>query len=156
MRVLIQRVSKANVTVEKQTISSIGKGLLILLGIGHDDGEEQVKFLAEKTANLRIFEDDGGKTNLSVLDVKGEAIVVSQFTLYGDTRKGNRPSYIEAAPPQDAERLYEEFTAYLRTVLGEQRVATGVFRAMMDVELVNNGPVTILLESKNNQSPTTP
>ena len=99
MRVLLQRVSKARVTVEGQTVSEIGKGLLILLGVGHGDGEEQTKFLAEKIANLRVFEDEQGKTNLSILDVSGEAIVVSQFTLYADTRKGRRPSFIDAAPP---------------------------------------------------------
>ena len=107
MRALLQRVSKASVTVNGQTISSIGKGLLILLGVGHHDGEEQVKFLAEKTANLRIFEDDQDKTNLSILDVKGEAIVVSQFTLYADTRKGRRPSFIDAALPEVAAPLVD-------------------------------------------------
>src|SRR5687767_1732683 len=105
MRVLLQRVSKASVTVEGQTISVIGRGLLILLGVGHGDGEEQAKFLAEKIANLRIFEDEQGKTNLSILDVNGEAIVVSQFTLYADTRKGRRPSFIDAALPEVAEPL---------------------------------------------------
>ena len=109
MRLLIQRVSQASVTVEGQTISKIGNGLLILLGIGHGDGEEQAAFLAEKTANLRIFEDEQGKTNLSVLDVKGEAIVVSQFTLYADTRKGRRPSFIDAALPEVASPLGGSF-----------------------------------------------
>src|SRR5512132_2582810 len=109
MRALLQRVSKASVSVEGQTISTIGKGLLILLGIGHSDGEEQAKFLAEKVANLRIFEDGQGKTNLSVLDVSGEAIVVSQFTLYADTRKGRRPSFIDAALPDVAELLVKRF-----------------------------------------------
>ena len=144
MRVLIQRVSKASVTVEKQTISSIGKGLLILLGIGHDDGEEQVKFLAEKTANLRIFEDEDGKTNLSILDVEGEAIVVSQFTLYANTQKGRRPSFIEAALPDVAEPLVNRFAELLRG--HGVPTQTGKFGAHMEVEIHNDGPVTIWLE----------
>jgi D-tyrosyl-tRNA(Tyr) deacylase len=144
MRVLIQRVSKASVTVEEQTISSIGKGLLILLGIGHDDGEEQVTFLAEKTANLRIFEDKQGKTNLSILDVKGEAIVVSQFTLYANTSKGRRPSFIEAALPEVAEPLVNRFVELLRG--HGVPTQTGKFGAPMAVEIHNDGPVTIWLE----------
>lgn len=144
MRVLIQRVSKASVTVDQQTISSIGKGLLILLGIGHDDGEEQVKFLAEKTANLRIFEDEVGKTNLSILDVKGETIVVSQFTLYANTQKGRRPSFIEAALPDIAEPLVNRFAELLRG--HGVPTQTGKFGAHMEVEIHNDGPVTIWLE----------
>jgi len=144
MRALIQRVSKASVTVEGQTISSIGKGLLILLGIGHRDGEEQVTFLAEKVAHLRIFEDEQGKTNLSVLDVKGEAIVVSQFTLYADTRKGRRPSFIDAALPDVAEPLVNRFAEILRG--NGVPTQTGKFGAHMEVEIHNDGPVTIWLE----------
>ena len=144
MRALIQRVSQASVSVDGQTISSIGKGLLILLGIGHDDGEEQVTFLAEKTANLRIFEDEQGKTNLSILDVKGEAIVVSQFTLYADTRKGRRPSFIDAALPDVAEPLVDRFAALLRG--HGVPTQTGKFGAHMQVEIHNDGPVTIWLE----------
>ena len=144
MRVLIQRVSKASVTVEGQIISAIGKGLLILLGIGHGDGEEQVKFLAEKVANLRIFEDEQGKTNLSILDVNGEAIVVSQFTLYANTIKGRRPSFIDAALPDAAEPLVDRFVDLLRS----HRVPTqtGKFGAHMEVEIHNDGPVTIWLD----------
>lgn len=144
MRVLIQRVSHASVTVEGQTISSIGKGLLILLGIGHGDGEEQAKFLAEKVANLRIFEDDQGKTNLSILDVQGEAIVVSQFTLYADTRKGRRPSFIDAALPDVAEPLANRFIELLRG--HGVPTQTGKFGNHMHVEIHNDGPVTIWLE----------
>ncbi len=144
MRVLIQRVSKASVTVEQQIISSIGKGLLILLGVGHGDGEEQVRFLAEKVANLRIFEDDQGKTNLSVLDVQGEAIVVSQFTLYADARKGRRPSFTDAALPEIAEPLVNRFVELLRSHGVPSQ--TGKFGHHMEVEIHNNGPVTIWLE----------
>jgi D-aminoacyl-tRNA deacylase len=144
MRVLLQRVSRASVTVNEQTISAIGKGLLILLGIGHVDGEEQARFLAEKVANLRIFEDEQGKTNLSILDVRGEAIVVSQFTLYADTRKGRRPSFIDAALPEVAEPLVNRFIELLR---GHGiPTQTGKFGNHMHVEINNDGPVTIWLE----------
>jgi D-tyrosyl-tRNA(Tyr) deacylase len=144
MRALLQRVSAASVTVEGEVISRIGKGLVILLGVGHGDGEEQVSFLAEKIANLRIFEDDQGKTNLSILDVKGDAIVVSQFTLYADTRKGRRPSFIDAALPDVAEPLVDRFVQKLR---GHGiPTQTGKFGAHMEVEIHNDGPVTVLLE----------
>ncbi len=144
MRVLIQRVSHASVTVEQQTISKIGKGLLILLGVGHNDGEQQVRFLAEKVANLRIFEDEQGKTNLSILDVKGEVIVVSQFTLYADTRKGRRPSFIDAALPDIAAPLVDRFIEFL---CGHGvPTQSGQFGAHMQVEIHNDGPVTIWLE----------
>ena len=144
MRVLIQRVSKASVSLEGQAISSIGKGLLILLGIGHGDSDDQVTFLAEKVSNLRIFEDERGKTNLSVLDVKGEAIVVSQFTLYADTRKGRRSFFIDASLPDVAEPLVNRFAE----LLSEHGVPTqtGKFGAHMEVEIHNDGPVTIWLE----------
>jgi len=144
MRALLQRVSKASVTVDEQTISAIGKGLLILLGVGHEDGEEQAKFLAEKIAYLRVFEDEHGKTNLSILDVKGEAIVVSQFTLYADTHKGRRPSFIDAALPDAAEPLVNRFVELLR---GQGvPTQTGRFGAHMAVEIHNDGPLTIWLE----------
>ncbi|MEB2334667.1 MAG: D-aminoacyl-tRNA deacylase [Anaerolineaceae bacterium] len=144
MRALIQRVSKASVAVEGQTISSIGKGLLILLGVGHRDREEQTAFLAEKTAHLRIFEDEQGKTNLSILDVQGEAIIVSQFTLYANTQKGRRPSFIDAALPDVAEPLVNRFVELLRS--HGIPTQTGQFGAHMEVEIHNDGPVTIWLE----------
>ena len=144
MRVLIQRVSSGKVSVDDQSIAQIGRGLVILLGIGHEDGEDQAIYLAEKIANLRIFEDEQGKTNLSVLDVGGEAIVVSQFTLYADTRKGRRPSFIYAADPAVAEPLVKRFAELLR---GQGvPTQTGQFGAHMLVEINNNGPVTIWLE----------
>jgi D-aminoacyl-tRNA deacylase len=144
MRALLQRVSSGKVSVDDQTIAQIGHGLVILLGIGQDDEEEQAVYLAEKTANLRIFEDEQGKTNLSVLDVGGEAIVVSQFTLYADTRKGRRPSFIYAGDPKMAEPLVERFAELLR---GQGvPTQTGQFGAHMLVEINNDGPVTIWLE----------
>jgi len=149
MRALIQRVKRCSVSINGKLNSSIGTGMLILLGVKNNDTEVDAEYLAERCASLRIFNDETGKMNLSVKDVIGEAMVVSQFTLYGDTRKGNRPSYTDAATQKTAEVLYDRFTAHLRNLLGEKRIATGVFRAMMDVELVNDGPVTLILESKN-------
>jgi D-tyrosyl-tRNA(Tyr) deacylase len=145
MRAVVQRVSRARVTVEKQVTGEIAAGLLILLGVGREDTPAVAASLAEKVANLRIFEDEQRKMNLSLLDVKGAALVVSQFTLYGDARGQRRPSFMSAAPPEQAAALYEEFNTALRA-LGVA-VATGIFQAMMSVELVNEGPVTILLDS---------
>ena len=145
MRVVVQRVSRAKVAVEGRVTGEIGAGLMILLGVGRDDTSAVAASMAEKCANLRIFEDDQGKMNRSLLEMKGGALVVSQFTLYGDARGQRRPSFISAAPPELAKALYEEFCEALRK-LGVT-VATGIFQAMMSVELVNEGPVTILLDS---------
>jgi D-aminoacyl-tRNA deacylase len=145
MRVVVQRVSRARVTVDGDVAGEIAAGLVVLLGVGRDDTQAVAAYMAEKVANLRIFEDDQGKMNRSLLDMKGAALVVSQFTLYGDARGQRRPSFISAAPPEKASALYEEFSTTLRA-LGIT-VATGVFQAMMSVELVNEGPVTILLDS---------
>ena len=144
MRVVVQRVEKGKVTVDDHTVAEIGRGVVILLGIGPDDGEEQARYLAEKIANLRIFADEEGKTNLSLLDIGGEAIIVSQFTLYADTRKGRRPSFVKAAPPEVAEPLVERFAG----LMGAQGVPTqtGRFGAKMLVEIFNDGPVTIWME----------
>ena len=146
MRALLQRVREARVEVEAGVAGSIGPGLLILLGVGREDTAETASLLAAKVANLRIFSDAAGKMNLSLLDVAGGALVVSQFTLYGDTRKGRRPSFDQAAPPATANQLYEAFVADLRR-LGVARVETGVFQADMQVHLINDGPVTILCET---------
>ena len=145
MRSVIQRVSRAKVTVDGAITGEIGPGLMILLGVGKEDTSAVASSMAEKVAHLRIFEDDHGKMNRSLLDVKASALVVSQFTLYGDARGQRRPSFISAAPPEKAKALYEEFAAALRS-LGIT-VATGIFQVMMSVELVNEGPVTILLDS---------
>jgi D-aminoacyl-tRNA deacylase len=142
---VVQRVSRAKVTVEGSVTGEIAGGLMILLGVGREDTPAVATSMAEKVANLRIFEDDAGKMNRSLLDVQGAALVVSQFTLYGDARGQRRPSFIAAGPPEKAVALYEEFNAALRR-LGVS-VATGIFQAMMSVELVNEGPVTILLDS---------
>ena len=145
MRAVVQRVSRASVTSGGELLGEIGPGLLVLLGVGHDDGPEQCTWLANKIAGLRIFGDDQGKFNLSLEDVGGQVLVVSQFTLWGDCRKGRRPSFGRAAPPELAEPLYQDFCRRLRERgLG---VATGRFGAMMEVELVNQGPVTLLLDT---------
>jgi D-tyrosyl-tRNA(Tyr) deacylase len=146
LRAVIQRVSRASVSVAAKVSGEIGAGLVVLLGVGRADTAESAAYLAEKIANLRIFSDVEGKMNLSLLDTRGAALVVSQFTLYGDTRGGRRPSFIQAAPPEEANRLYEEFVRSLRA-LGI-KTETGVFQAHMQVELVNDGPVTILLDSE--------
>ena len=145
MRAVVQRVSRAQVTVEQKLTGQIGPGLMILLGVGKQDSTAIAEGMAEKLANLRVFEDVAGKMNLSLLDTKGSALVVSQFTLYGDARGQRRPSFISAAPPELAKQLYEEFCKALKN-LGVT-VATGIFQAMMSVELVNEGPVTILVDS---------
>jgi D-tyrosyl-tRNA(Tyr) deacylase len=146
MRAVIQRATKARVIVEGEIVGEIGSGLVVLLGIACDDALQDVKYLVEKIVGLRLFDDANGRMNLSVGDVGGALLIVSQFTLYGDVRRGRRPSWSEAASPEVAESLYESFVAQARRSIG--RVATGSFRRMMQVELTNNGPVTILLDSR--------
>ena len=146
MRAVLQRVTRASVRVEGETVGEIAGGLLVLLGIAHDDAEADARYLLEKIVSLRIFEDAEGHMNLPVAEVGGALLVVSQFTLYGDVRRGRRPSWSEAAPPEAAEPLYEFFVAEARS--RGARVATGSFRRMMEVELVNDGPVTILADSR--------
>ena len=145
MRAVVQRVKAASVKVEGKLVSEIGAGVLIFLGVAHEDSETEIAYIANKVANLRIFEDEEGKMNRSLLDTGGAALVVSQFTLYGDCRKGRRPSFIKAARPESANALYEQFI----TALEQQHIPTqgGTFQAMMDVALINDGPVTILLDS---------
>ena len=150
MRIVIQRVKKASVSVEGKVISSIDKGFLVLLGIESDDTEEDIMWLTSKIVKLRVFGDENDAMNLSILDVEGEVIVVSQFTLHASTKKGNRPSFIKAARPDTAIPLYENFVKTLEREIGK-KVNTGIFGAMMDVSLVNDGPVTILIDSKNKE-----
>jgi D-aminoacyl-tRNA deacylase len=145
MRVLLQRVKSAEVKVKDKIVGQIGPGLLLFVGVTHEDTEEIAIGLAEKAANLRIFGDSEGKMNLSLLDVEGEALVVSQFTLYGDCRKGRRPAFVKAAPPDRANELYLKFADHVRS-LGV-KVETGQFQAMMQVSLINDGPVTLMLEN---------
>ena len=146
MRAVVQRVTRASVTVDNETVGEIGKGLVVLLGIARDDSKVEAAYLVDKIVNLRIFDDEEGKMNLSVKDTNGGLLIVSQFTLYGDVRRGLRPSWIDAAPPEVAEPLYDFFVRQARTAIDV--VATGKFQAMMQVELINDGPVTILLDSK--------
>ena len=148
MKVVIQRASKSSVTIEGKKVASIEKGLLILLGIVNEDTQEDIQWLSNKIANLRVFDDENGVMNKSIIDVQGDAIVVSQFTLHASTKKGNRPSYIKAAKPDIAIPLYEAFVKQLKLDLGNN-VQTGEFGADMKVELINDGPVTIIIDTKN-------
>lgn len=145
MRGVLQRVSRASVKVDCEIVGEIGRGLLVLLGVGKGDDTSDAERLAEKAVNLRIFDDEDGKMNLSLVDIGGGLLVVSQFTLYGDTRRGRRPSFVNAAEPSEADSLYQHFVRHSRQFI--QNVETGTFRAMMDVELINDGPVTIILDS---------
>ncbi len=147
MRTVVQRVSQASVSVEGQVVGAIAEGLVVLLGVGHEDGESDADYIAEKIAGLRIFPDAEDKMNRSVLEIGGGVLIVSQFTLFGDVRKGKRPSFIDAARPEQAKSLYERCVAQFRA-LGVKQVATGEFQAMMDVSLTNKGPVTILIDSQ--------
>ena len=146
MRAVVQRVSEASVRVDGRVVGQIGRGLLVLLGVGTGDAEPDAELLVEKVLHLRIFPDEAGAMNRSLVDIAGELLVVSQFTLYGDARKGRRPSFIDAAPPEEANRLYRHYVDKARA--SGLRVEEGVFGAMMDVVLVNDGPVTILLDSR--------
>jgi D-tyrosyl-tRNA(Tyr) deacylase len=149
MRVIVQRVSEAGVYIPDQKYQQeIDKGIVILLGIKQDDSENDLIFLADKCSNLRIFEDDNSKMNLSLMDVDGEVLIISQFTLYGDAQKGNRPSFIQAARPEIAIPLYEKFIDRMKNNLGGNKVKSGIFGAMMQVKIINDGPVTILIDSK--------
>ncbi|NLT49351.1 MAG: D-tyrosyl-tRNA(Tyr) deacylase [Ignavibacteria bacterium] len=149
MRALVQRVSEGWVKIESESyFREIGKGIVILLGIHNSDTEKEVDFVADKCSNLRIFEDNQNKMNLSVKDIDGEVLVISQFTLYGDARKGNRPSFTEAALPEYANKLYELFLSKMKNNLSDNKVQSGLFGEMMQVKIMNEGPVTILIESK--------
>ena len=150
MKVVVQRVSKASVTINENVKSKIGKGLLVLLGIEEADTQEDIEWLSGKISRLRVFDDENGIMNLSIKDIKGDVIVVSQFTLHANTKKGNRPSFIKAAKPEIAIPLYKQFVVQLEKDLGK-KVQTGEFGAMMQVELINDGPVTIVIDSKNRE-----
>ena len=147
MRAVIQRVSQASVEIDNKVVGSIGNGFVVLLGITMEDDEKDAEYLANKTANLRVLEDNAGKMNVSLLESQGEVLAISQFTLYSDTRKGRRPSFIKAAPPEQAEPLYNAYINYL--VKFNIKVATGVFGAMMMVNIHNYGPVTIIIDSED-------
>ena len=149
MRAVIQRVSQAEVTVQKKIVGAIKDGLLILLGVGPNDDQEDIQWLVKKIVNMRIFSDEEGKMNHSVLDIAGASLVISQFTLFASTKKGNRPSYINAAKPEQANQLYQDFLVTLRTHLTQ--VEEGIFAADMKVTLTNDGPVTIIIDSKNRE-----
>jgi D-tyrosyl-tRNA(Tyr) deacylase len=150
MRMIIQRVLNASVTIDNKLYSAINQGMMILVGIEEADGDEDIAFLTKKVANMRIFDDADGVMNLSVMDIRGEVLVVSQFTLHASTKKGNRPSYIKAAKPDISVPLYEKFCAELSSILGKP-VKTGVFGADMQCALINDGPVTIFMDSKNRE-----
>lgn len=150
MRVVIQKVTQASVSIENQIVASIDKGLLVLVGIEDGDTNEDIAWLSSKIVNLRVFDDDNGVMNLSIKEVGGEVLIVSQFTLHASTKKGNRPSYIKAARPEVAIPIYEAFIKQVETLLGK-RVPTGQFGAMMQVSLCNDGPVTILIDTKNKE-----
>jgi len=147
MRAVVQRVLSARVLVDGKEVSSIGKGILVLLGVAKDDEEEDISYMVRRISNLRIFEDESGKMNFSVRDIGGEVLVVSQFTLYGDVRWGNRPSFENSAPRDRAEKIYDAFCNQLSAELGKE-VKRGVFGAMMEIHLINYGPVTIIVDSK--------
>ena len=152
MKAIVQRVKSASVKIPDENYSAkISKGLLILLGIKTGDTENDVFFVADKCCNLRIFEDDEDKMNKSVKDVSGELLIISQFTIYGETSKGNRPSFIEAARPEEAIPLYNQFISRVKMNLGEEKIKAGIFGARMDIELINYGPVTVIVESKKNK-----
>jgi len=149
VKAVIQRVKKGSVEIgERNYYQSIGKGFVILLGISESDSENDVVFIADKCTNLRIFNDENDKMNLSLKDVNGEVLIISQFTLYGDARKGNRPSFIKSAKPDKAISLYESFIQRMKNKLGEENVKSGIFGEMMTVEIINDGPVTIIIESE--------
>lgn len=148
MRAVVQRVREGSVAIDGSLQERIGKGFVVLLGIRKGDTAQAAEYLADKCSHLRVFEDAEGKMNLSLQDVGGEALVVSQFTLYADAQKGNRPGFSEAAGPEEAEPLYKAFVQRMRSVIGDAHIHTGVFRAMMQVTIVNDGPVTILIDSK--------
>ncbi len=148
MRSVVQRVKTAGVSINNQIYSSINKGLLCLLGISPDDNEEDIKYIIDKITNMRIFQDDSDKMNRSVIDIDGEVLIVSQFTLYGDARKGRRPSFDKAANGETARVIYENFLTALKSIIIADKIKTGIFAEMMEVNLINDGPVTILLDSK--------
>ena len=149
MKALIQRVSKASVNIPTESyFEKIEKGMVLLLGISEDDTNKEVEYVAEKCSNLRIFDDENEKMNLSIKDIDGEVLLISQFTLYGDTRKGNRPSFNKAATPKKAVEFYKSFAEKLKNILGDKKIKEGIFGAMMEVEIINDGPVTVIVESK--------